>query len=138
MVFSVWYVPRFCNGDTSRVNRFHGPFKVIAFNENGIRRQRCELSKQLQHLHIDVVTLSETHLKPHGRFFIPNYHFTASQEEKTELPLQLENAFHITLYLPPPASIEATRDCIPIGNTLNATCCSHQATPGMMRTSLSS
>jgi hypothetical protein len=39
---------------------------VIAFNANGIRRQRYELSKQL---------LSETHLKPLERFFIPNYHF---------------------------------------------------------------
>jgi hypothetical protein len=32
-------------------------------------------SKQLQVLHIDVALLSETHLKPHERFFIPNYHF---------------------------------------------------------------
>jgi hypothetical protein len=55
--------------------RFHRPLKVIAFNKNGIWRRRCELTKQLQDLHIDVVLLSETHLKRHERFFIPNYHF---------------------------------------------------------------
>jgi hypothetical protein len=54
--------------------RVHKPLKVIAFNANGIGRQRYELSKQLQDLHIDVTLLSETHLKPHERFFIPNYH----------------------------------------------------------------
>jgi hypothetical protein len=35
--------------------------------------------------HTDVALLSETHFKPHKRFFIPNYQFiglTASQEEK--------------------------------------------------------
>jgi hypothetical protein len=50
------------------------PLKVIAFNANGILRQRCEFSKQLQHLHIDVALLSETYLKPHERFFTHNYH----------------------------------------------------------------
>jgi hypothetical protein len=42
---------------------------------NGIWRRRYELSKQLQDLHTDVALLSETHLKPHVRFFIPNHHF---------------------------------------------------------------
>jgi hypothetical protein len=55
--------------------RFHRPLKVVAFNVNGIWRRRDELSKQLQDLHTDVSLLSETHLKPHERFFIPNYHF---------------------------------------------------------------
>jgi endonuclease/exonuclease/phosphatase (EEP) superfamily protein YafD len=55
--------------------RIHRPLRVIAFNANGIWRRRCELSKQLQDLHIDVAVLSETHLKSHERFFIPNYHF---------------------------------------------------------------
>jgi hypothetical protein len=54
--------------------RFHRPLKVIAFNANDICRRRYELSKQLQDLHIDVDLLSETLLKPHERFFIPNYH----------------------------------------------------------------
>jgi exonuclease III len=56
-------------------NRVHRPLKVIAFKANGISRQRYELSKQLQDLHIDVVLFSETHLKPHERFSIKNYHF---------------------------------------------------------------
>jgi exonuclease III len=55
--------------------RFHRPLKVIAFNANGIERQRYELSKQLQDPQIDVALFSETRLKPHERFFIPNYHF---------------------------------------------------------------
>jgi exonuclease III len=55
--------------------RIHRPHKIIAFNANGICRDRYELSKQLQDLHIDVALLSETHLKPHERFHIPNYHF---------------------------------------------------------------
>jgi hypothetical protein len=54
--------------------RVHRPIKVVAINANGNARQRYELSKQLQELHIDVALLSETHLKPHERFFIPNYH----------------------------------------------------------------
>jgi hypothetical protein len=54
--------------------RIHGPLKVIAFNTNAIVRQRYELSKQLQDIHIDVALFSEIHLKPHERFFIPNYH----------------------------------------------------------------
>jgi hypothetical protein len=53
-------------------SRFHRPLKVIAFNANRIWRQRYELSKQLQDFYIGVALLSETHLKPHERFFIPN------------------------------------------------------------------
>jgi exonuclease III len=70
--------------------RIHRPFKVVTFNANGIWRQSYELNKQLQSLHIDVALLSETHLKPHERFFIPNYHFyrTVSREEKAEMPFQ--------------------------------------------------
>jgi hypothetical protein len=56
-------------------NRVHRPLKVIAFNANGILRQRYELSKQLQDLHIDVALFSETHPEPHERFSIQNYHF---------------------------------------------------------------
>jgi hypothetical protein len=55
--------------------RVHRPLKVIALNKNGFWRQRYELIKQLQNLHIDVALLSETHLNRHERFFIPNYHF---------------------------------------------------------------
>jgi hypothetical protein len=55
-------------------DRFHRPFKVRAFNANGIWR-RHEFSKQLQGLHIHMAVLSETHIKTHERFVIPNYHF---------------------------------------------------------------
>jgi hypothetical protein len=50
----------------SRIYRF---LKVIAFNANGIGRQHHELCKQLQDLHIDLALFSETHIKPHGRFY---------------------------------------------------------------------
>jgi hypothetical protein len=53
----------------------HRPLKVIEFKANVIWRQRHDLSKQLQDLHIDVALLTEIHLKPHERFYIPNYHF---------------------------------------------------------------
>jgi hypothetical protein len=55
--------------------RIHRPLKVIALNANAIMRQRYEFSKQLHNLHADVALFSETHLKPHERFFISNYHF---------------------------------------------------------------
>jgi hypothetical protein len=55
--------------------RIHRPLNVIGFKANDIMRQRYELSKQLQDLHVDVALFSETHLKPHERFLILNYHF---------------------------------------------------------------
>jgi hypothetical protein len=75
--------------------RIHRPLKDIAFNGNGIMKQRYELSKQLQDLYVDVAVLSETHLKPHERFFISNYLFivpTATRVEKAELSLRLGEA----------------------------------------------
>jgi hypothetical protein len=51
--------------------RVHRHLNVVAFNPNGIARQRYGHSKQLQELHINVAL---THLKPHERVFIPNYH----------------------------------------------------------------
>jgi hypothetical protein len=56
-------------------SRIHKLLKIIAFNANGIGMQRYELSKQLQDLHVLVALISETHLKPHERFHIPNYNF---------------------------------------------------------------
>jgi hypothetical protein len=53
--------------------RIHRPFKIIAFNAYGIWRQRYELCKQLQDLHVDVAILSDTHLKPQEMFYIPKY-----------------------------------------------------------------
>jgi hypothetical protein len=56
-------------------NRVHRRLKVIAFNANGISKQRYELSKQQQVLHIDVALFSETYLTPYERFYIRYYHF---------------------------------------------------------------
>jgi hypothetical protein len=39
---------------TLTADRVHRSFKIIALNANGNWRQRNELSKQLQDLHIDV------------------------------------------------------------------------------------
>jgi hypothetical protein len=80
--------------------RIHRPLKVIAFNANGIGRQRYELSKQLQDLHVDVTLFSGTHLKPHERFLFQITMFivlTATRAEKVELPLQSGKAFPITM-----------------------------------------
>jgi hypothetical protein len=63
-------------------------------------KQRYELSKQLQDLHADVALLSETHLKHHERFLFQITTFmepTATQAEKAELPLRLEEAFPIAM-----------------------------------------
>jgi hypothetical protein len=77
-----------------------------------IGRQRHELSKQLQDLHVDVALFSETRLKPHDRFHIQNYRFyriDRHPERKGELPLQLEKASpHMHVDLPPLISIEVT------------------------------
>jgi hypothetical protein len=50
------------------------PLKVVAFNAKGIGKQAYELRKQMQDLKQDVALFTETHLKPHLRFYIPNYH----------------------------------------------------------------
>jgi hypothetical protein len=73
-MISVRSVSRLYNQTRPKITaKVHRPLKDIAFNANGIWRQHYELSKQLQDLHIDVALLSEIHLKPHERFFIPNY-----------------------------------------------------------------
>jgi exonuclease III len=101
-------------------NRVHRPLKFIAFNANGIRRQRYELSKHLQDLHIDVALLSETHLKPHERFFIPSYHVYHIDHHpgrKRGTAVVVRKVIpHNHVDLPPLISVEATGVCIPIGN----------------------
>jgi hypothetical protein len=103
------------------VTRVHRPLKITAFNGNGIWRQRYELSKQLQDLHIDVDLFSETHLKPHESFFIPNYHFYwtdrhPSRKGRTTVAVR-EGIPHKFVDLQPLISVEATGVCIPIGNS---------------------
>jgi hypothetical protein len=91
------------------------------FNANGIGRQRYELSKQLQEQHIDVALLSQTHLKPHERFFIPNYHFYRTDRfpgRKGGTCVAVRKGIrHDHVDLPPLVSIEATGVCIQIGNS---------------------
>jgi exonuclease III len=101
--------------------RVHRPLKVIAFNVNAIGRQRYELSKQLQDLLVDVALFSETHLKPHEMFLIPNYHFYRTDrhpDRKGETAVAVKKGIpHNHVDLPPLVSVEATGVCIPIGNS---------------------
>jgi hypothetical protein len=63
-------------------------FIGIAFTGKGLWRGRYELLKQLQDLHINVALLSESQLKPHDMFFIPNYRFylTESFPGRKDIP----------------------------------------------------
>jgi hypothetical protein len=102
-------------------NRVHRPLKVIAFNANGILRQRYKLSKQLQELHIEEALFSETHLKPHQRFHIQIYHIYRNDrhpEIKGGTAVAVKKGIpHSPVDLPPLISVEASAVCIPIGNT---------------------
>jgi hypothetical protein len=99
----------------------HRPVKVIAFNENGIMRQRYELSKQLQDLHVHVALFSETHLIPHERFFISNhlsYRTGRHPGRKGATAIAVRSAVpNSYVHLPRLVSVEATGVCIPIGNS---------------------
>jgi hypothetical protein len=101
--------------------RVHRPLKVIACNANGIWRHHYELSKQVQGLHIDVALLSETHLKSHGRFFIPNYHFYLTDRfpgRKCRTAVAVTKGIPLNhANRPPLVSIEVTVVCIPTGNS---------------------
>jgi exonuclease III len=121
-------------------NRLHRPLKFIAFNANGIRSQRYELSKQLQDLNIDVALLSETHLKPHERFFFIHhvYRIDLHPGRKGGTAVADRKGIpHNHVDLPPLITLEATGVCIPIGNRklLLAAVTNLQAGPGMMQTS---
>jgi hypothetical protein len=72
------------------------------------------------YLNYDVALLSETHLKSHERFFIPNYHFYwpdcfPGREGGTAVEVR-KGVPHTHVDLPPLVSIEATGVCILIGN----------------------
>jgi hypothetical protein len=93
-------------------SRVHWPLKVIAFNANGIGRQRHELSKQLQDLHIDLALFSETHPKPHDWLHIQNYHvyrIDRHLERKGGTAVAVGKGIpYIHADLPPLVSVEAT------------------------------
>jgi hypothetical protein len=99
----------------------HRPFNVFAFNTNGIGRQRYELSKQLRDLHVDVALLSETHLKHHERFFIPNFQFYRIDRHPGRkggsAVVDRKGIPHNHVDLPTLVSVEATGVCIPICNS---------------------
>jgi hypothetical protein len=103
------------------VARVHRALKVIAFNANYVWRQHYELSKQLQDLHIDVALLSDTHLKAHERFFIPNYCFYQTDcfpgRKGGNAASVREGIPHNHVDLPLLVLIEATGVCIPMGNS---------------------
>jgi hypothetical protein len=86
-------------------------------------------------LHLDVALLSETHLKPHGRLFIPNYHFYLTDSfpgRKGGIAIAvIQGIPHCHVQLPPLVSIESTGFY-----SQQSTC--HHAMPGMMQTSLNS
>jgi hypothetical protein len=63
-----------------------------------------------------VALLSMTYLKPHERFFIPNYHFYRTDRfpgEGTAVSVR-KGIPHNHVDLPPLVSIEVTGVCIPI------------------------
>jgi hypothetical protein len=78
-------------------------------------------SKQLRDLHVDVALFSETHLKPHERYFISNYHFHrtdrhAGRKGGTAFAVR-RGVPHSYVHLPHLVSVEATGVYIPIGNS---------------------
>jgi hypothetical protein len=101
--------------------RVHMPLKVQVFNANGIGKQRYELSRQLQDLHIYVALFLETYLKPHERFFIPNFHFYRTERypgRKGATAVAVRKGIPLNhVDLPPLVSVEATEIYIPIINS---------------------
>jgi hypothetical protein len=91
-----------------------------------------------------VALFSETYLKPHERFYIPNFHLYRTDfhpGRKGGTAVAVRKGFpHNHVDLPPLISVEATGGCIPIGNSqvlLAAVYKSQGAVPGVMLTSLS-
>jgi exonuclease III len=101
-------------------SRVHRPLKIIAFNANGIGRQRHELGKQLQDLSIDLALFSETYLKPHERNVITNYHIYRmdrypGRKGGTAVTVRI-GIPHNHVDQPTLVSVEATGACIPVVN----------------------
>jgi hypothetical protein len=67
-----------------------------------------------------VALLSETHLKPYERFFIPNYHIYRTDRfpaRKGGTAVAVRKGIpHNHVDLPLLVSVEATGVCVPIGN----------------------
>jgi hypothetical protein len=88
---------------------------------NGIGRQAYEVRKQLHDLRIAVSLLSETRLKRHMRFYIPNYDIYRTDRHgghKGGTAAAVKKGIpHMYVNLPPLLSVEATGLRIAIGNT---------------------
>jgi hypothetical protein len=99
----------------------HRPLKVVVFNANGIGRQSYELRKQMQDLKIDVTLFTETHLKPHMKFYIPKYHIYRNDRidgNKGGTAVALKKGIpRAYVDMPPLLSLEATGVIITIGHT---------------------
>jgi hypothetical protein len=84
-------------------------------------RQRYEIKRQLQDLHVDVALFSETHLKPHERFFIQNFHFYRTDRHPgrnggTAVAVR-KGIPRSHVDLPPRGSVDATGVCILTGSS---------------------
>jgi hypothetical protein len=68
-----------------------------------------------------VALFSETHLKPHEKFFIPNVHFYRTDRypgrKGGTAVVSRKGIPHNHVDLPPLVSVEATGVCKPIGNS---------------------
>jgi hypothetical protein len=75
----------------------------------------------LHDLKINVALFAETHLKPHIRFYIPNYDIYRTDREdghKAGTANAVKKGIpHTCVNLPPPLSVEAREICLPTGNT---------------------
>jgi hypothetical protein len=84
-------------------------------------RQAFEVRKLLEDLKINVALFSETHLKPHMRFYIPNGDFYRTDHEdghKGGTAVAVKKGIpHTCVDFPHLLLVEATRVCTPIGNT---------------------
>jgi hypothetical protein len=91
-----------------------------------------------------VALFSETYLKPHESFFIPNFHFYRTdchpgRKGGTTVAVR-KGTPHNHVDLPSLVSVEATGVCIPVGNSeiILQLFTTLRAEPGMTLTSLSS
>jgi len=93
----------------------------MALNANGILKHRLELSNLLQDRCTDVALLSETHLKPHERFFIYNYRVYRTDRFpnlKGGTAIAVRHSIpHAHVDVPPLQSIEATGISVPIASS---------------------
>jgi hypothetical protein len=95
--------------------------KVVAINANGIGREADCLRTQLQDLKIDVALFTETHLKTHLMFYLPDYHIYRNDRldwNKGGTAVAVKKGIpHTYFELPPLHLLEAAGVSIPIAHT---------------------